>query len=288
MLAAPKEFSFVSNTENLISYFDRAKKQIEKSNDVHFDLSEINKLTPDAIALLVARVADRRFRGPRTLSGSAPTDEKLRDMFAESGFYDHVRSQMPKRPHPQKLLLHRVSNNRVEPDLAKKACEVAVTNTFRRNEKFQPLYEILIECMSNTNNDAGLDRQGSRNWWLYVYYDSESGISHFAFLDLGVGVFGSLPVQTFRRSTLFGTRQIPNKDLFPKLLSGEISSRTERKERGRGFPQIYLHAQNQQIKNFVIISNDAYAHLPERNYKELKKELNGTFFYWELHPRVVG
>jgi len=281
-IKAPTNFSLINNTEETLAYFKAAHKKLKNKKRILFDISKITTLTTDAIAVQIAKIKDPRFHFNTGILGNAPTDENLKKLFLQSGFYEYVRTRNTKPTNNKKLLIHEITNNRVEPDKAKEAYLLGLRHTFKNEEIFEPLYNILIEIMQNTNNHAGSTR-GKYDWWLHVYNHPESAKTSYTFLDLGVGIFDSLPVQSFKRDFLELLGLKSNLDLVPKLFAGEIKSRTARPERGKGIPQVYECSQHKFFEKFILISNDIYANLKTNENRLIKNQFNGTLFYWELN-----
>lgn len=180
--------------------------------------------------------------------------------------------------------MHNFSRRKVKPQIAKLACQLGIKHSFNKDIIFEPLYEILIECMSNTNNHAGKGVRASYSWWLYVYKNPVGNVTHYSFIDLGVGIYESLPVKGYINKALMSLGVISNTSILPKIFNGEIKSRTADPLRGKGLPQIYSHSKHKNIQNFKIISNDVYADLTTEKYIKLDYNFHGTFLYWELHP----
>src|ERR1035437_2804738 len=279
-IKAPTNFSLVYNTEETLEYFERAHKELKNKNRILFDISEITRITTDAIAVQIAKIKDQRFHLNSGIIGNAPRDEGLNKLFSQSGFYEYVKTKGPKPKNNNKLLIHEITNNKVEPDKAKEAYLLGLRHTFQNEEIFEPLYNILIEIMQNTNNHAGSTR-GKYDWWLHVYNHPESFKTSYTFLDLGVGIFESLPVKSFKRDFLELLGFKSNLDLIPKLFAGEIKSRTSRPERGKGIPQVYECSQHKYFEKFILISNDIYADLKTNENRLIKSQFKGTLFYWE-------
>ena len=54
--------------------------------------------------------------------------------------------------------------------------------------------------MSNTNNHASNNSNANQfKWWLYTY-NAPNGHTMYTFIDLGVGIFDSIPVQVFKKN----------------------------------------------------------------------------------------
>jgi hypothetical protein len=279
-IEAPKEFSLIDNTEAVLSYFKSARENLNNGFPISFDISKIETLTPDAIALQIARIKDANFHKNSGILGNAPDDPNLQQLFLQSGFYQHVKTQGNK-PQSKDTLIHKVTKNKVEPQLAKEACLVGLRHTFQSEEIFDPLFDILIEIMQNTNNHAG-ETRGEYDWWLHIFNEPETNISKYTFLDLGVGIFESLPARSFKRKIGDLVGLTHNASLVEPLFNGEIKSRTGRPERGNGIPQVYDSSKHKAFNRFVMITNDVYVNMKTLEIKKLRNNFSGTLFYWEL------
>jgi hypothetical protein len=281
-LSAPKNFSLIDNADETLSYFRDAYEWLRDRKRVRFDLSGIERMTPDAIALLVANVNSKAFTFGRPVAGNAPDDPVARTMFEQSGFLEHVEEHNFGQRERKQLLVHRITFNKVENQEAKNAGRFASSHLFGDGRKIRPLYEVLIECMANTNNHASTSRRGFYDWWLFVYNDPAVRRTVFTFLDLGVGIFESLPMKAFWKDPLRSMGITGNLSVLPKLLGGEICSRTGRIERGKGIPRINEHATGGTFSRFVMIANDVYADLVSSSSRYLKEPFHGTLFVFEI------
>lgn len=277
---APEHYSIIYNTIETLNYFNDIRDILASGQRVRFDLTEVRRMTTDAIAVQIAKIKDERYSRKVPIFGNAPKEESLSNLFLHSGFYDHVRVSGAK-PASDNKLIHEITANRVEPDIAKDACLLGINHTFKNSSIFEPLYDIIIEVMQNTNNHAGKTR-GMYDWWLHVYNHPSSSKTSYTFLDLGSGIFKSLPVRTFWREAKERLHLASNLDLVERLFAGEIKSRTSRPERGKGIPQIYECAQDKVFTKFILVSNDIFFDLKTRESKLLSTKFDGTLFYWEI------
>lgn len=281
-IKAPKVFSLIENTEEVLNYLEAARKALNNGNPVRFDISEIEILTTDAIALLIAHIKDENFHQRSGIMGNSPNDQKLRELFLQSGFYNYVITNSPTPKIKDTTLIHKITNNKVEPSIAKDACLFGLKHTFGHEEIFDPIYDIIVEIMQNTNNHAGNVR-GKYNWWINIYNDPLTKTSKYTFLDLGVGIFESLPARSFKEQTfkeILGFAD--NTDLIKPLFNGEIKSRTGKPERGKGIPQVYDSSQHENFSKFILITNDVFVNLKTLKSTKLNQNFSGTLFYWEL------
>ncbi len=285
-LEVPKKFSFIDNTNEVLDFFIKCKSLLHENEKVQCDLSNITDLSSDAIALLAACANDESFLGKKgRIRGNAPSNPELLKLFIESGFYNHVKSTRKiKSAHNSDLnLFHQESNYQVQSDIAKKACILGTEHVFGNKEPFPDLYEMLIESMSNTNNHASNNTVKNQfKWWLYTY-NAPNGHTMYTFIDLGVGIFDSIPMQIFKNiKKLFGLSH--NKDLVNDLLDGKIKSREkiDNKIRGKGIPQIANNSSSSNFARAYIISNDVKINLKEKTAEALNWNFSGTMLFWEL------
>jgi hypothetical protein len=181
-------------------------------------------------------------------------------------------------------MLHRETNNIVEPEIAGEAVYRGIHHTGLSMKDTDPVYDTLIECMQNTNNHASLNKYGNCNWWLYVYNDPEEKITKYSFVDLGVGIFSSLVANGLVRKFFKSINVLPNIQLVDDLLNGKIQSRIDEDNqiRGKGIPQIVEYARTDYFRRFIIIANDVKINVKTGEKWQLNTNINGTFLYWEL------
>ncbi len=279
-IVAPEEFSLINNTEKVLEYFQLARNYLNLGYPIRFDISEIKTLTSDAIILQIARIKDEKFHNKTYITGNAPNNPELKKLFLESGFYNYVNTKGNK-PNGKDTLIHKITKNKVEPQIAKEACIIGLRHVFQNEDIFDPMFDILIEIMQNTNNHAG-ETRGEYDWWLHIYNDPDTGTSKYTFLDLGFGIFESIPAQNFKRKLSKAIGLTNNTDLVKPLFNGEIKSRTARPERGKGIPQVYESSQDKSFNEFIMISNNVHVNLKNLKTTKLNYNFSGTLFYWEL------
>ena len=280
-IPAPTNFSFTGNTDDTLEYFEIVQSQLKEGYSVNLDIANINTLTTDTIALQIATIKKNKSRSRNSIHGNAPKDVELRELFLQSGFYSYVKSKRREKTNENQLI-HKITKNKVEPKIAKEACITGLKHVFNNDDIFDPLYDILIEIMQNTNNHAGGDIRGKYDWWLHVYNDPNTMTSKYTFLDLGNGIFESLPVKSFKRKLGQTLGLAHNVDLVKPLFNGEIKSRTDKPERGKGIPQVYQSSQHKAFSSFHLISNNVKVDVKSMETTRLNTNFKGTLFYWEL------
>lgn len=285
-IMAPLNFSFIDNTDEMLQFIYNCHEALKTNEKVECDLSQITSLSSDAIALLAACTNDRTFLGKRgKIRGNAPKQVDLQRTFIESGFYNHVNaSKYLKGAHRKdNNLFHQESHFKVESDIAKKACLLGTRHVMGNESPFEDLFEMLVESMSNTNNHASNQQKDKQiKWWLYTY-NNPNGNTQYTFIDLGVGIFDSVPANKFKRlKKAMGFSH--NVDIVPDLLEGKIKSREEvdNDMRGKGIPQIAFNSKNPMFKRAFIVSNDVKINLKNGSSVKLGANFLGTLLFWEL------
>lgn len=294
---APTIFSLIENPTTVISYFEKAKNTLAKNIPVVFDLKMVVQMGPETLTYLCALIKEEGFHNHTPIKGNIPDNPVLREMFKKSGFYDNVISGFSSESENRDVndkLIHQVTREKVESVLAGDVCRSAMKHTFGTDDpKRQRFYRILIECMGNTWNHANAgERNAVYSWWLLAYKEPTTKITKFCFLDLGVGIFGSLE-KKYKKNKLeewlswFTPKK--NKETLLKIFQGEKKTSTVNLSgRGLGINNIYrLVKLDKTIKNFTLLSNDIMAKIgynkPDK-IEKIKSDFEGTLYYWELTP----
>lgn len=295
---APAVFSLIENPTTVISYFEKAEKTLAKNIPVEFDLSQILQMGPETLTYLCALIKEDSFHNNTPIRGNIPDNPLLREMFEKAGFYDNVVSSFSSEGDNRDIhdkLIHKITREKVESTLAGDVCRTAMKHTFNTDDfTKQNFYKILIECMANTFNHASYGKEDKvYNWWLLAYKESSTKITKFCFLDLGIGIFGSLE-RKYKKKKLeeWLSWFIPNKnkETLSKIFQGEKKTSTVNLAgRGLGINNIYrLVKIDKTIKNFTLLSNDIMAKIgyntPD-DIKKIKSNFEGTMYYWELIPK---
>lgn len=282
-ISFPPQIKLIEDPDETLKYFNEANIYYSKGYNLNYDLSNVTNFSPESIAVFSACIASKTFTNGMASRGNIPKNYMIRKSFMESGFFDHVNLIGTKPSSLSAELLHKVTNNKVETEIAKKMCRYIMEKAnILYNDDTEPLYVILVEAMQNTNNHASAKEDTEFDWWLYRYEDKFNKLIHFTFLDIGVGVFKSLPVISWRDGLKLKLGIKSNLDLVDDLLSGKIRSRTLRKDRGKGIPQIYDSSKDEMFENFYILSNDILINTKTDERTELKEEYKGTLYYWTI------
>lgn len=274
--------SFIDNPEGFIAFLDEVNEVCAKGNNVFIDLSRIFRLTSDAPAVLLSKIRDDRFMNEMMYAGNFPGDPDLHDTLEATGFFDHVSkrgSQTKTRTIGQ---IFERESYKVEADavhsLIQDANEIVPGDP---NFHWDGIQGALVECMNNTNNHAAHRDGDQEKWWLSAYCNEEEDEVHFSFVDNGIGIFESLKrdgwIRRIKEVFSFDNRI----ELFKALISGKVQSSTGLGYRGRGLPNIVKKLEREQLQGLIVISNDVYANVAEKEFRLMECSFRGTFLFWK-------
>ncbi len=279
-IKAPAKFSLIYYPNEVLSFFSEAKQYLNKKVEIKLDFTNLEMVTPDALALLLAKFTNVNFTNSMRIYGNKPENPDLDRIFKASGFYRIIGIDKSKSEHG---IIETKKNTVVDREIAVEARQLAAKKTFNCDKKLQPVYRTLIECMANTKKHARGENRRDETWWLAVFNDDKTKITSFSFLDTGIGIFKSAKIRSFTKfAQKLGLSN--NIDILKDLLAGKVKSSTGLKHRGKGIPKIYNDFKDNHLHRLHIISNDIYANLQDGIFIELKHPLNGTFYYWEVLP----
>lgn len=281
-VAAPTLFSLIENPEVTLDFFARLVVAGNKPCRIFIDLEHVEKITIETVLLLLSQLKRGHLRKCAGVSGNEPTNQKVREMFVESGFYSFVTNKPANYRAPQGML-KKHEGKRVREDVAAELIHYATRKLFGVVRKNGGLYRALIECMANTKDHARIGREAHEAWWVSAYYDADTKIVHFAFLDNGVGIFKSQRMLSILQLLGQFAGLSNHADILMDVLEAKLPSRTGLPYRGKGLPAINRSLLRSDIRNLKIVTNTAFLDAATRKGVELKYPFKGTCLTWEIH-----
>lgn len=275
----PSNFSFINNPEEVIKYFNSYSSFLKRWYIGDFDLSDVEYLTFDSVALLMTMIKDPDYMQWSKAQWEPPRKEDLKNVFTSTNFLKYVNSNVKEWEIATWDMFHHVNTKRVDIEIWSKLTDLIT----QKKKNYQWLYPILIECMMNTTDHAWIWRWNKiYNWWIIYDIDRITNIVKICFIDLWVWIFWSL--KDWRMSTIWKILTWIKFHKLEALLKEEvpIPSRTKKWERWTGLPQIYEFSRRKEVTKSIIISNNAYWDLTNWEYRDLWTQFSGTFLYWEI------
>lgn len=275
----PTVFSMEKNPLRMNRFWWKLKSDANEGRQVFINLQHIQDLTLDAVGVLTARTQDFNYG----VGGSVPDDVSLHPLLWASGFFKHMSnaSDFPERPEWGRGLTVR-GGVRADAEVCQLVREALVGDDY-----IPGLYQILMECMSNTHDHATstdpveLQIRDRIKWWVCAYRPQGSNIAQLAFVDNGVGIIESLREQRDRMpKPWFWPHN--DADVMKAAFEGTIESSTFQPERGMGLPGMMKLVQDGLLRNMVVISNGVMAKLDQREFRRLEHRFDGTVLKWEI------
>jgi hypothetical protein len=284
-ITPPTRLNFIDETPGFLSFLDDLYHARREGKDIYIDLSKVESITPDALAILLSTMDRPMFR--RTdISGNLPEAAEARQVVKRSGFFRHVGMSQQLRQEGGSDTSYGILRNKArrftDGRVAKELIHFATRNLYGSTRRCASIYATLVECMNNTFEHAPKHEHVTETWWAAVYFDKKKGRAVFTFIDTGVGIFESLRKRKLLTPLLRILKMGRNAELMRELLAGGVASRTGLSYRGKGLPTMKEDLQLGGFSRLIIISNDVHADVEADRYTPLKQSFRGTFLSWEL------
>jgi len=282
-LEAPENFSVFANPEQSLSFFSDIETRVEFGSPVYFDMKNIEKLSIDAIMYFLALLKKiKSSKVAYAFKGSVPSNEKCQDLLLSSGFFKYVHAgRRAKDLDYASEVVQIVNGQMVEPQVAKRICDFAISKLNLKRVEINELYNMVIELMSNTRQHAYRKKHFTINdWYVFVRFIAAKKSVRFIFLDTGEGIPSTVRRKGFEPVREFVGFGPGHTEYIKSALAGEFRSRIGARYRGNGLPKIYSYYTQQYINDLTIISNRGY--FAEKRHGDIGQGLKGTLFYWEL------
>ena len=159
-----------------------------------------------------------KYINKQNSSGNVPNQEDLILIFLRTDFFDYISSQIP--PNSSKQIKYNVKfDKKVSSEIAEEICDKIINTGYK---KYKPLYQILIELIVNTHNHADIEEE-KYHWCFQAYQNQNNNVFKCTFIDVGVGIFESKPIQEYKSKQLLLFHE-SNGNFFQKILKCIIIS----------------------------------------------------------------
>jgi len=279
IVIAPEYFSIINNMKEFEEFINKVDIPAWHGKDVYIDLSEVKKITPDGLLIMIAYLNRYNSCIPAPhVGGNCPTEEYCHHVFLESGFYKYVNSNY-KHKNSNNVLSVR-SDELIRSDEAGAVIEF-VRNRLNIKDKVltRSVYTTIMEAMNNVKEHA---YEGRKNfgWWLMALPEKDEDIIHFAIIDNGKGIPGTI------RKKLRLSEILPFMENDGKLIQATVieqnRSSTKLPYRGLGLPKLKKLVDNKKIRNLNIISRKGGYLMDEDKPYNLNGEYFGTMLSWDF------
>jgi anti-sigma regulatory factor (Ser/Thr protein kinase) len=285
-IEVPTNFSFLSNTEESIRFFDNLNQKVGMGyKKILIDLSNIEKITIEVLLYIIS--LDKKYKKESlnvVLNIILPKGRKLNSTIATSGITQYFLSDKKHISLNEETIFPITDGemypNKDDSEICGEAVDFAkkhLGDIESKNPKFMELYNALVELMQNTFDHAYKKNAIISNWYLYAK-KVDKGIA-FYFFDNGLGII------TTARKKFIDKFNIGQKSILESILNGDFRTRTNLPHRGQGFIDIKKLLDSDSVGLQMILTNKVRyfknedTHIPLDN---LKNNFQGTLVVWLL------
>jgi anti-sigma regulatory factor (Ser/Thr protein kinase) len=287
-IEAPIDFSIHRNAEKVLEFYESIEKQVQQGKPVFFRMENIHSFSADSIMYFLAFTRNLRKRGlSYSFRGDVPRDAKNRNLLEQTGFLSYVKSKRSDSITRSTEVVEIKEGSQTSGEVAKSFCDFVQAKLGYTLLKTRPLYEAIIELMSNTKHHAYADdnkEQIVKHWYIFARYEEDKERVRFVFLDTGFGIPATIQVrqgeQVRRMLAKLGLTSANDHFLIKSALDGEFRTRTRETHRGKGLPSVYKLSQKDYFQNFTVVSRKGF--MAADMNRDMNKALNGSLFFWEM------
>jgi len=285
----PLNLSIVNNPNECIEIFTKINFHINEKNDIHLFFDKVENITIDSLLYLLAYFNKQKFfKKSFRVQGNTPLNQKPKEIFQESGFYQYVNSKWINHSNVSNCV-QICSGNKIDPNIPKKLCIFASKMlNYTRNET-KGLYDLTTEIISNSTQHAFHENVGHLRWFAYANFNHEINNIEFSLLDTGEGIPDNVKKSFFEEVQKFISNNLSITTIDHKLiesaLNGDFRTGTQKTYRGKGMPQIKKYFDSGYIKNLTIISGYGYVSLFNKKSFALNSKFEGTLYNWTMDKK---
>lgn len=295
-VTAPSVLSMRYNPEACVRFFAELDATLKARKRTSVNLNDVRQMHYDGIVTLLSHLVRFRSAGV-AFSGIFPKSPAAKRILTSSGFFEALYT---KEFEVEDEYTFGGESEHFIGTHAKKGVDAKFTAELIRRttpsvwgatKRSQGTQRVLLELMLNTQNHANPNRPGEKHWFVSVNPVPGNRQASFTFVDLGVGIFGSLDDKPFG-SWLWNWRAKVERwlegkndaDVLRAILTGELRATvTGERFRGRGLPGIAKELERGWISELVIVTNNVYADVSRGEYRLLHRDFRGTFVSWQIN-----
>lgn len=252
---------------------------------IDFDLGEVRSIDNEAISLLLALTNAIRMKKCQ-VHGNAPKDDAAREIFINSGFYDHVRSLLKEKTdkggRSGNLMIEagtaRTKNNLVGAEIRK-----VMQYLTKKAIPYRPVYSIIQEICGNSVEHANEDER-NKNWLISVFYEKDKVV--FTMVDIGKGILGTLRKKLKQKMRDTAMLKDPVTTLQEAFI-GKYQSSTGEENRNKGLPKINDYQEKGYISDLLVATNKVYLDFEGNTSHQMGTNFHGTFYTWTLNEENI-
>lgn len=297
IFVVPKIFSITKNPEETIQFLNhiinyvKSVRYLLKNKGVKFirlyyiDMKLTDVITSDALMYLLTIISSTRGTKllPISWKGNLPENREVKDYVKKSGYLKYMRTSTENIIETDDNIQIKHGVNYIygdeKLDIRREIIDFTCIKLNKDKLKINFLMTMLTEMITNISDHA-YQKDGLFKHEWYIFVNNEKDRITYTFMDNGLGIPTTIRKSLKEHVIEFFRAETEYKYIEAAVKGIEKRSETGLIERGNGLPEIYEQFITQNIENFAIISNKAY--FSENEKRDLREELKGTIFYWEI------
>jgi hypothetical protein len=253
-------------------------------DSVLIDFSNVERLFPCGMLLLMGHIEDWVVRYPGRLTAKYPTDDLVEQMLQHVGVLQKLG--LPPRKsisHTDVTRWHYFTGTTVDGEAIEPFMDELSKLVSEAEQK--GLYDCIAEAMTNVKHHA-YDAEG--RWWMFATISDKK--VYVAMHDRGASIPATLLAKPsigdyLRAISLFSTRR-GDGQLIAAACGGRTS--TQLPYRGKGLPEMLEYTRSTKRSDLAVYSREGFFRLfnVNENYFDthgrLDRALPGTLLLWKL------
>ena len=281
----PELFNLYDSPDTVIRFINETKEYARSINykcQADFNLETVKSIDNGGIGMLLSLINFLAKHKVRSY-GNVPTESGTRDIFINSGFYDHVRSIQGQKAKTNDVFIVQSGSFTNSAGISKESRKIMRHLMNVDNVSYRPVYSLIGEIISNSVEHANPFKQ-DKNLLLSVHYDP--GVVKVMVLDIGLGILATLKKKFKQKLVDLSTLTSEIQTLY-NLFDKKYQSSTFESNRNKGLPKIKECYENNYISNLNVLTNGVLLDFTGKRSKKLTANFQGTYYYWEITPRNI-
>jgi hypothetical protein len=265
------------NVERVLKFINQVKAIGKSGKSLMINLSKVEDIGIGAISMLISTMSELNDEGI-VFKGNKPLSSNAKNILEQSGFMKFVNGKI--KPS-NKNSLNTIITGKKETSHTEilDVIHASMNTIWGVNGRSPQLYSIIVEMIKNSCKHAFKSDYNVR-WHLAVTHDTKNQLVKFSFVDNGIGVIDSYKMDDFFKQTQIYFKN--DADFIEGAFTEGIKSKTGLSWRGTGLPTIFEAFDENIIKNFVVVTNNAYCNFGSNKKNVIKNKFMGTYYYWEI------
>lgn len=276
----PEMFHLYDSPEMVIRFVNDTKDFIRNLNyrcQAEFNLEGVKSIDNGGIGMLLSLI---NFLAKHKVNsyGNVPLEQETKNIFINSGFYEHVRSIQGKKAKSNDVFIVQSGAFTNSMVISRESRKIMSHLMGVENMSYKPVYSLIGEIISNSVEHANQQRQ-DKNWLLSVHYEPK--IVKVMVLDIGLGILATLK-RKFRQKLVDVSTLTSEIQTLYNLFDKKYQSSTFESNRNKGLPKIKLCYESNYISNLNVLTNGVLLDFSDKRSKKLAANFQGTYYYWEI------